>query len=329
MSKNWRLMAALFVVLAMLAAACGGSEGSATEELGESGEEQDGGDGAGSGELSGSIEVDGSSTVAPVTDAIAEEYVNEAPDVTVNVGVSGTGGGFERFCAGETDISDASRPIKDEEAAICEEAGIEYTELRVGTDALTMVTNPQTDFVTCLTTEEVTKIFGPDEPATNWSEVNPEFPDQPLEVYAPGTDSGTYDFMVEDVLDLEEARQDYNASEDDNIIAQGVIGTPGAWGFFGFAFFQESADQLKALEYDAGEGCVAPSVETAQDDTYKLTRPLYIYVKNESLQRPEVEGFVTYYLDTVPSIIEEVGYIGVPDEQLEEAKSALSQAIGS
>ena len=330
MTKNWRLMVALFAALAMLTAACGGSEGSANEELGEGGDAAaDPAVNEGSGELSGSIEVDGSSTVAPVTDAIAEEYVNEAPDVTVNVGVSGTGGGFERFCAGETDISDASRPIKDEEAALCEEAGIEYTELRVGTDALTMVTNPETDFVTCLTTEEVTKIFGPDEPATTWSEVNPEFPDEPLEVYAPGTDSGTYDFMVEDVLGLEEARQDYNASEDDNIIAQGVIGTPGAWGFFGFAFFQESADQLKALEYDAGEGCVAPSVETAQDDSYKLTRPLFIYVKHESLERPEVEDFVTYYLDTVPSIIEEVGYIGVPDEQLEEAKSALSEAVGS
>ena len=329
MSKNTRLMMAAFLALALLAAACGGSEGSANEELGEGGEATAGAESGGAaGDLSGSIEVDGSSTVAPVTDAIAEEYANEAPDVTVNVGVSGTGGGFERFCRGETHISDASRPIKDEEAAICEEAGIEYTELRVGTDALTMVTSPETDWVDCLTTEEVTKIFGEEDPAGSWSDVNPEFPDEALEVFAPGTDSGTYDFMVEDVLGLEASRQDYNASEDDNIIAQGVIGTPGSWGFFGFAFFQESADQLKALEYDAGDGCVAPSVETAQDGSYQMTRPLFIYVSNEALQRPEVQGFVTYYLDTVPSIIEEVGYIGVPDEDLEAAKSELQAAIG-
>ncbi|MPZ73444.1 MAG: phosphate ABC transporter substrate-binding protein PstS family protein [Nitriliruptorales bacterium] len=325
MSKNWQVLLGLVVVLALITAACGGSEGSANEELGEGGDEE--GAGGEGGELSGSIEVDGSSTVAPLTDAIAEEYAVEQSNVTVNVGVSGTGGGFERFCAGETDISDASRPIKDEEAEICADAGVEYVELRVGTDALTMVTTPETDWVDCLTTEEVTKIFGEEDAATTWSEVNPEFPDEPLEVFAPGTDSGTYDFMVEDVLGLEGSRQDFNASEDDNIIAQGVIGTPGSWGFFGFAYFQESADQLKALEYDAGDGCVAPSVESAQDDSYQMTRPLFIYVQQEALERPEVEGFVTYYLDTVPSLIDEVGYIGVPDEDLEAAKSDLQEAI--
>jgi phosphate transport system substrate-binding protein len=319
------MIAALFAVLALLTAACGGSEGSANEELGDGGGESGEGDGA----LSGSIEVDGSSTVAPLTDAIAEEYAAEAPDVVVNVGVSGTGGGFERFCNGETDISDASRPIKDEEAELCADAGVEFTELRVGTDALTMVTSAETDWVDCLTLDEVTKIFGEEDPATSWSDVRADFPDEPLEVFAPGTDSGTYDFMVEDVLGVEASRQDFNASEDDNIIAQGVIGTPGSWGFFGFAYYQESADQLKALEYDAGDGCVAPSVETAQDDSYKMTRPLFIYVKNESLQRSEVAGFVTYYLDTVGSLIDEVGYIGVPDEDLEAARTSLQEAIGS
>ena len=337
MSKNWRLMLGLVAVLAMLATACGGSEGGANaeapaEEVGAT--EEEGGtseapEGADAGAVSGSIEVDGSSTVAPVTDAIAEEYAAEAPDVTVNVGVSGTGGGFERFCAGETDISNASRPIKDEEIALCEEAGIEFTELRIGTDALTMVTHPETEFVTCLTTEEVGKIFGPDDPATSWSDVNPEFPDEEIQVFAPGQDSGTYDFMVEDVLGAEGSREDYNASEDDNIIAQGVIGTPGSWGFFGFAFFQESADQLKAIEYDAVEGCVAPSAEAAAADEYKLTRPLFIYIKHEALQRPEVEAFATYYLDTVNSLIEEVGYIAVPDDQLEEARGQLEEAISS
>ena len=211
MSKQWRTVVGLLVVLAMLTAACRSPEGSASTEPGE-----DTVDGGGA---SGTIEVDGSSTVAPLTDAIYEEFSAENSNVTVNVGVSGTGGGFERFCAGETDISNASRPIKDEEIALCEEAGVEYTELRVGTDALTMVTSPDTDFVTCLTTEEVTKIFGPDDPAKTWKDVNAEFPDEKLQVFAPGQDSGTYDFMVEDVLGLEAARQDFNASEDDNIIA--------------------------------------------------------------------------------------------------------------
>ena len=317
MKKHWRALAGLFVVLALLTTACSGAEPAA-------GSGGDGGDGA-----SGTIEIDGSSTVAPLTDAVAEEYANEAPDVTVNVGVSGTGGGFERFCAGETDISDASRPIKDEEAAICEDAGIEFVELQVGTDALTMVTSPETDFVSCLTTDEVTAIFGPDDPATKWSDVNADFPDDELQVFAPGQDSGTYDFMVEDVLGQEGSREDYNASEDDNIIAQGVIGTPGSWGFFGFAYYQESADSLKVIEYDGGDGCVAPSIETAQDGSYKMTRPLFIYIKKESLQRPEVQGFATYYLDNVQALIEDIGYIAQTDEDLEAAKAALQEAIGA
>lgn len=328
MSKQWRTLMGLFSILAILAVGCASPEGSAGTDPGDDGEAAAAADGGGE-SVSGTIEVDGSSTVAPLTDAIYEEYSAEVPDVTINVGVSGTGGGFERFCKGETDISNASRPIKDEEIALCEEAGVEYTELRVGTDALTMVTNPETDFVTCLTTEEVVKIFGPDNPAKSWSDVNADFPDEELQVFAPGPDSGTYDFMVEDVLDLEEPTQDYNSSEDDNIIATGIIGTPGSWGFFGFAYYQENAEQVRAIEYDAGEGCVAPSVETAQDDSYKMTRPLFIYIKNETLTRPEVESFATYYLDNVGAIIEDVGYIAVPDDDLEAAKSALQEALGA
>ena len=325
MIKQWRTLIGLLAVLAVLVTACGGGEAPAGTEPGE-----EAGSGAGDGEgLAGTIEVDGSSTVAPLTDAIYEEYSAESPDVTINVGVSGTGGGFERFCAGETDISNASRAISEEEIALCEEAGVDYVELLVGTDALTMVTNPETDFVTCLTTEEVTKIFGPDEPAKTWSEVNSEFPDEELQVFAPGADSGTYDFMVEDVLDLEEPRQDYNSSEDDNIIAQGIIGTTGSWGFFGFAYYQENSQEVRAIEYDAGEGCVAPSLESAQDGSYKMTRPLFIYVKTESLQRPEVEAFTTYYLDNVNALIEDVGYIPVTDEDLGKAKTTLQEALGA
>jgi phosphate transport system substrate-binding protein len=286
-------------------------------------------EGAGGEALSGSIEIDGSSTVAPLSDAIGEEYAAVQPDVQINLGVSGTGGGFERFCAGETDISNASRPIEDDEVALCGENGVEFTELQVGTDALTMVVNPATDFVTCLTTEELVTLWGPDG-ATSWDQVNPEFPAEPLQIFAPGADSGTYDFFNETVLepsDIEEPRQDYNASENDDIIAQGVAGTPGAWGYFGFAYFQENPETLTALEYDAGEGCVAPSAETAQDGSYGLTRPLFIYVNNESLTRPEVADYATFYLDTVSSVIGDVGYIEEPAEELEAAQATLEEAI--
>ena len=320
------------VVFSLTLAACGGGE--ATDEATV-------GAGAGSEEspapaegeaLSGAIDIDGSSTVAPLTDAVSEEFAGVQPDVTVNLGESGTGGGFERFCGtGDTDISNASRPIKDEEAALCEENGIAFTELQVGTDALTMVVNPATDFVTCLTTEEIVKIWGPDG-VSSWDEVNPEFPAEPLEVFAPGADSGTYDFMNETVLepsDIEEPRQDYNASEDDNVIAQGVIGTPGAWGYFGFAYFQENSDTVTAVEFDAGEGCVAPSKETAQDGSYGLTRPMFIYVKNESLARPEVAEYATFYLDNVEGLIEEVGYVPDPAEELTAAQATLAEAIAA
>lgn len=324
--SSLRRAAALPAALALAfgLAACGGSEGSATEEA-----PAPGADGEGGG-MSGSIEVDGSSTVGPLTEAVAEEYFADQPGVTVNIGISGTGGGFERFCGtGDTQISNASRPITEDEVALCEENGIDYTEVRVGTDALTMVTNPETEFVECLTTEDLVQIWGP-EGVSNWSEVNEEFPDTELQVFAPGADSGTYDFFNETILepnDIEAPRQDYNASEDDNVIVQGIQGTPGAWGYFGFAYYQEVEDQLRAIEYDAGEGCVAPSVETAQDDSYKLTRPLFIYVRNDALAEERVADFVTYYLETVNDVIESVGYIPAEEETITEARATVEAAI--
>jgi len=190
-----------------------------------------------------------------------------------------------------------------------------------------MVVNPETSYVTCLTTEQLLTLWGPDG-ATTWDQVNPEFPPDPLEIFAPGVDSGTYDFFNE-TLEIEEPRQDYSASEDDNVIVQGVQGTPGAWGYFGFAFFQENADTLQAVEYDAGEGCVAPSIETAQDDSYGLTRPLFIYLKNESLSRPEVADYATFYVQTVQDVIESVGYIPEPEEELAAAQAAVEDAIAA
>ncbi|MBW3604258.1 MAG: PstS family phosphate ABC transporter substrate-binding protein [Actinobacteria bacterium] len=333
MRVNWRTMASLLAVLALLLAACGGGdsaseEAPASEASGGGGASSESSESSGGGEVSGTIEIDGSSTVGPLTDAIAEEYAEEQPNVQVNVGISGTGGGFERFCGeGSTDIANASRPIQEEEAQLCEENGIEFTEIRVGTDALTMVTSPDTEGISCLTTEQVAKIFGP-ESVRNWSEVNSEFPDEEIQVFAPDTDSGTYDFMVEDALGLEESTQDYNASADDNVIAQGVQGTPYSWGFFGFAYFTNNSEGLKALEYDAGDGCVAPGVETAQNDEYKLTRPLFIYLKNSAVQEKEqVAGFVTFYLETVNSVIGDVGYIEAPADKLEESRQKVQTLI--
>ena len=281
-------------------------------------------------EAGGAIEIDGSSTVAPLTEAIAEEFANVGNATQVNVGTSGTGGGFERFCDGETDISDASRPIKDEEAQLCADAGVEFTELRVGTDALTVVVNPANDFATCLTFDQLITIFGAPG-VENWSEVDPSFPDLPLSVFAPDADSGTFDFFLE-TLGIDEepgARPAYNASADDNVIVTGVQGEEGGWGYFGFAFFQNNAEALTAVEVDGGDGCTAPSVETAQDGSYPLTRPLLIYVKNEALARPEVQAFASYYLATVGSVIVEVGYIPEPDTDLAEAAATLAGAIAA
>jgi phosphate transport system substrate-binding protein len=314
-ATRWRALT-FIAALIMLGAACG-----------------DGGDSAAqpASDLSGSIQIDGSSTVEPLSLAIAEEYRTQAPDVTVNVGRAGTGGGFERFCAGEIDINDASRPIEEDELAACEANGVEYIELQVGVDALTVVTHPETDWTDCLTFDQMVRIFSPDG-ATNWNQVDPAFPDVPLTIFAPDTDSGTYDFFVETVLEpngVETSRQDYTASADDNQIVTGIRGTPGSWGFFGFAFYQENQDGLKALEVDGGSGCVAPSVETAQNQSYPLTRPLYLYVKQEALARPEVADFVSFYLDNVNAVISDVGYIPVTDETLAQERAEFQAAVSA
>ncbi len=324
--RTWRHTAATLAVLAIAATACGNSPEDTENAAAEAN------DGSAEGEaLSGAIEIDGSSTVGPLTDAIAEEYAAVQPDVTVNLSISGSGGGFERFCnVGDTQISNASRPIKDEEAEACADNGIEFTEVRVGTDALTMVTNPETDWLECLTTEELVSVWGPDGAAT-WDEVNPDFPAEPIEIFAPGADSGTYDFFNETVLepnDIEEPRQDYNGSEDDNIIVQGVQGTPASWGYFGYAYYQQNEGAVKAIAYDAGDGCVEQSAEAAQDDSYKLARPLFIYVRNDALQDAHVADFVTFYLDTVNEVIEDVGYIPATDAEIDEARTAVEAEIG-
>ena len=291
---------------ALVLTACGG------EDAGSSGSGDSGGD-----QLSGEVKVDGSSTVAPLSEAAAALYAEQQPDVNVTVGTSGTGGGFEKFCNGETDISDASRPIKDEEIAACEAEGITYAELIVANDALTVVVNPAVDFVDCLTVEQLSAIWGPDSTIANWSEVDPSFPDLPLDLYGAGTDSGTFDYFT-DVINGEEgaSRTDYTPSEDDNTTVQGVVGSEGGMGYFGFTYYEENADALKALEIDNGDGCVAPSLETAQDGSYApLSRPLFIYLSDKAAERPEVTDFVNFYIENIDDIVTEAQYVPLTDDQ--------------
>lgn len=283
----------------------------------------------GDGGLSGTIEIDGSSTVFPITEAVAEEFNIANPGVDVTVGVSGTGGGFEKFCAGETDFSDASRPIKDEEAAICAAAGIEYVELTVATDGLAVMVNPANDWVECLTLEELTAIWEPGSKVTNWSQVRDGFPDRKLTLFGPGTDSGTFDYFTDEVNGEEGAsRSDYTASEDDNTLVTGIAGDPNALGYFGYAYYQENTDKLKVLGVDSGSGCVAPSPETVLGGTYTpLARPIFIYAKVASLAKEEVAAFAQFYLDNTSVLAVEVGYVAPPEDALTANQVALDAAL--
>jgi phosphate transport system substrate-binding protein len=292
-----------------------------------------GGNESSAGGVSGEVVSDGSSTVQPLTAAAGELFSEENGDVNVSVATSGTGGGFEKFCAGDTDISNASRPIKDEEKAVCEENGIEYTELRVATDALTVVVSKENDFVTCLTTEELKKMWDPaaEDEVTTWKQVNSKFPAEKIELYGPGTDSGTFDYFTDEINGEEGAsRSDYNASEDDNVIVKGVGGSPNAVGYFGYTYYEENADSLKTVEVDAGDGCVAPSAEAAQDGTYApLSRPLFIYVNKDSYaEKKQVAAFVDFYVEQDQPISEAAKFITLNDDQRAELTDALDTLKG-
>ena len=282
--------------------------------------------------LSGTIEVDGSSTVFPVTQAVAEEFRKGQPGVQVNVGVSGTGGGFQRFTSGETDVSNASRLIKDSEREAAAANGVEFIEMRVGTDGLSVLVHPDNDFVDCLSVEELSAIWSPGSDINNWSQVRAGFPDQRLRLYGPDTDSGTFDYFTEEVNgEAQISRADYTASADDNVLVQGIAGDRGALGYFGYAYYQENEDKLKAIGVDGGEGCVAPEPATIEDGSYSpLSRPLFIYVNAERLARPEVQAFVTYYMDNGYELTSEVGYVPVDRSVYAANKAAaLAEASGS
>ena len=284
-------------------------------------------------ELSGEIVVDGSSTVAPLMKLTAEDFQSANGGVSVAVGTSGTGGGFEKFCVGETDISNASRPIKDEEAAACADAGIEFIEVIVANDALSVVVNPENDWAECLTVEQLNLMWAPEAEGTitNWNQIDPSFPDQGLTLFGAGTDSGTFDYFTKEINGEEGAsRTDYNPTEDDNVTVTGVSGDVGALGYFGFSYLEENLDAIKPVAIDGGEGCVEPSAENVSAGKYvPLARPLFIYVAVESAARPEVQSFVQFFVDNQDAIVTEALYVPLDDTQKGQQAEELAVILGS
>lgn len=265
--------------------------------------------------LSGKVKIDGSSTVFPVTEAVAEEFIYENPRVQVTVGISGTGGGFKKFCTGETDINDASRPIKESEKKLCSENNVDWAELEVAFDGLSLTVNPGNDFVDHLTMEELNKIWSPESTIKYWDEVRAGWPHEKIVLFGPDTDSGTFDYFTEVVNGDEGAsRSDYTASADDNVLVQGIYGERYSLGYFGYAYYVENQDKLKVVPIDGGSGPVIPGQETILNNEYApLSRPLFIYINKGALNKPEVMAFIDYYLSQGDELVEEVGYVRVDD----------------
>jgi phosphate transport system substrate-binding protein len=303
------------LIATLLVTGCGGGEGGDGDEVGE---------------LSGAVTVDGSSTVAPISEAVAEEFQAVNSGVRVTVGIAGTGGGFQRFCGGETDISDASRPISEEEQQACATAEIEYLELPVAWDGLSVVVNPANDFVECLTVEELRRIWEPNSRVATWRDVRSEFPSQPIKLYGAGTDSGTFDYFTEAIVgETGSSRTDYQASEDDNVLVQGVAGDQYALGYFGHAYAVQNADQLKVVGVDNGAGCVLPTDATIADKSYApLSRELFIYVARGALSRPEVVEFVRFYMENAEALVPSTGYLALSAAEYQQNLSALGAGPG-
>ena len=310
--RGWLLGLGLAVALA--GTACGGTDDS-------------GGSGGGTA-LSGKIVIDGSSTVAPISEAVVEGFNKEQSGVNVTVGTSGTGGGFTKFCNGETDISDASRPINDDEQKACAAKNIKYQEFRIGLDGLAVVTSSKNTFLDTLTFKQLATIFK-DGGATTWNQVDPSFPNEKIAIFAPDTESGTYDFFNEKVLgDPEkgglEPRSDYTASSDDNTLVQGIEGQANSWGYFGFAYYQNNKEGVKDVKVaEKGTKGIQPDVDTITSGDYPLSRPLFIYVKETSLKKPEVGQFVKFYLEQTPQLIAEIGYVAAPQADYAQGLSKL------
>ncbi|UTT44115.1 PstS family phosphate ABC transporter substrate-binding protein [Exiguobacterium aurantiacum] len=307
--KKSALVASITSV-AIIGAACGNNEE---------------GGGAAEGEgLSGKVVMDGSSTVFPIMEAVAEEYSAEQPDVEVTVGVSGTGGGFKRFVTGETDFSNASREIKEEEAAEAEKNGVEYTQLAVALDGLSLVVNPENDWAQDITIEELNKMWT-DTNVKTWKDVRSDWPDEEISFFSPGKDSGTYDFFNEAVLDDTDIRQDAQLSEDDNVLVTGVAGTKGAIGFFGYAYYIENQDTLRAMNVEG----IEPTTETINDLSYPLSREIYTYVNNASLKdKPQVADYTRFLNENAAALSEEVGYVGMEQARYDENAEVIDEIAG-
>lgn len=308
------LWAVTTLLATALLVACGGDGGSA-----------DGGTG-----LSGSVQIDGSSTVFPIAEAVAEEFQIANSNVRVTVGVSGSGGGFKRFCAGELDLSNASRGISAEEVEACAAAGVEFTELSVAWDGLSVIVNPANDFVTCLTTDQLRRIWEPGSSVTTWRDVNSAWPNERIRLYGPGTDSGTFDYFTEAINgDGGASRPDFQASEDDNILVQGVAGDQYSLGYFGYAYYIENSEVLKLVPVDGGAGCIAPSDHTIEDGSYApLARPLFVYVKHSALARPEVRAYVDFMLSEAALLVPATGYHALSAEEYSEGMAIIAGAAG-
>jgi phosphate transport system substrate-binding protein len=295
-----------------------------------------------SGGYQGEVRIDGSSTVFPISQAVAEEFFLENRGTRFTVGASGTGGGFEKFCRGDIQISDASREIKDDEAALCAENGIEFTELTVAADGLSVIVHPDNDWADCLTVEQLHQLWKPDSTVKRWSDLDPSWPDKTINLFGPGTDSGTFDYFTETINgDTGASRADYSASEDDNVLIQGVEGDKYGLAYLGYAYYSENADRLKVLAIDGGNGCVAPSPETVRDGSYApLSRPVFIYVNNADLTANDspdlatpgpsstVAAFVTYYLTDGVGVIPFVGYVPYDESVYEEQLQKIREVTG-
>jgi phosphate transport system substrate-binding protein len=263
------------------------------------------------------VQIDGSSTVFPITEAVAEEFQKaKKGKIKVTVGISGTGGGFKKFCRGETDISDASRPILKEEMESCKKAGIQYIELPIAYDALTVMVNPKNDWITSMTVADLKKIWEPSAQGkvTHWNQVRSSWPNAPLKLFGPGADSGTFDYFTEAIVGKAKAsRGDFTASEDDNVLVQGIANDKNALGYFGFAYYIENQKKLKAAAIDGGNGPVLPSPKTVEDGTYQpLSRPIFIYLSKKAAEKPEVKEFVEFYLQNAAKLVKQVKYVALP-----------------
>jgi phosphate transport system substrate-binding protein len=324
--KSQRLMSLVAICGALTfgVAACGDDEEETAGGGDASAQESSGEDRS---KLSGTVRIDGSSTVQPIAEAGSELFQEEAPNVKVTVGGAGTGDGFERFCRGEIVIADASRAIEAEEIEACEKGGVKPVEVQVGIDGLTVVANQSLEFPNnCVTTEQLKELLDPKSKVKNYSELGDGFPDQEVSFFTPGTESGTYDYFTEEVLetDAEQRTDQVQTSADDNQIVTGISGTEGALGYVGYSFAEENKDKLKILQVDGGDGCVEPTLETIASGEYKpLSRPLFMYPSEKTVAQPEVKSFISFILENNKEIVEASGYITLPDDILQKSKDAL------